>query len=223
MKINICVPLFNRGSDITNLLQNINSIKNPNITLNVIIGDYHSTDVDLNQIIKDLEIKVTVIQIDGCFNLAKSLQICSDTVLDPDELIMHIDADTVFDNWSELFTRICNYVIQGQSYYCPIVSTEGRPLIWNANYNGKVYVPTHDHGGSGLILIYNSDYKKSDGFNNSEYMNERGEIWGHHETIILNRLSFLNKIRPIESDIWLRMHKRDKDSVWYSGGSTNYF
>jgi hypothetical protein len=223
MKINICVPLFNRGSDITNLVQNINSIKIPNITLNVIIGDYHSTDVDLNQIIKDLEIKVTVIQIDGRFNLAKSLQICSDTVLDPDELIMHIDADTVFDNGSELFTRISNYVIQGQSYYCPIVSTEGRPKKWSSQYNGKVYVPTEDHCGSGLILIYNSDYKNSGGFNNSEYMNERGEIWGHHERILLSRLSFLNKIRHIESDIWLRMHKRDKDSVWYSGGSTDYF
>ena len=223
MKINICIPLFNRGSDITKLLQNINSVKTPDIILNVIIGDYHSTDVDLNQIIKDLEIKVTIIQIYGCFNLAKALQICSDTVLDPDELIMHIDADTVFDNGSELFKRICNYVIQGQSYYCPIVSTEGKPLKWNANYNGKVYVPTNDHHGSGLILIYNSDYKKSGGFNNSEYMNERGEIWGHHEIIILNRLSFLNKIRLIESDIWLRIHNRDKDSVWYSGGSTDYF
>jgi len=223
MKINICVPLYNRGSDITKLLQNLNSVKIPNIILNVIIGDYHSTDVNLNEIISELEIKTTVIQIEGRFNLAKALQICSETVLDPDELIMLMDADTVFDNESELFKRICDYVIQGETFYCPIVSTEGLPKKWGCYWNGKVHVPTEDHYGEGVMLMYNSDYKKAGGFNNSEYMHERGEIWGGHESILINRLYFLRKIRPIESDIWLRLHKRDKDTVWYSDNGSDYF
>ena len=28
-----------------------------------------------------------------------------------------------------------------------------------------------------VMLMYNSDYKKAGGFNNSEYMHERGELW----------------------------------------------
>ena len=223
MKINICIPLYNRGSDITKLLHNLNSVKVPDIILNVIIGDYHSTDVNLNEIISEIELKTTVIKIEGRFNLAKALQICSETVLDPDELIMTMDADTVFDNESKVFTRICNYVIQGQSYYCPIVSTEGLPKKWGSQYNGKVYVPTEDHFGEGVMLMYNSDYKKAGGFNNSEYMHERGEIWGGHESVLINRLHFLRKIRYIESDIWLRLHKRNKDTRWYSNHGSDYF
>jgi len=217
--INICIPLYNRGNDITKLIHNINDISKIidkiNIILKVHIGDYHSTDVDLYELVKQVQINTNIIQIDGKFNLAKSLQLCSDTVTDPNELIMHIDADTVLENGLELFKSICNQVIQGKTFYCPIVSTEGNPSGWPRKYNGKVYVPTRDHFGKGLIVIYNSDYKKSNGFIGSEFMKQRGEIWGSHEIVLEKRLKFLNIIRPITSDIWLRDHKRNHNTTWY--------
>lgn len=215
----MCIPLYNRGEDISKLLYNINDIYNSidkNIlNINVIIGDYNSTDIDFNEIISKISVPVKIIQIKGTFNLSKSLQICSDSVKKMDELIMHLDADTVFEGGSEFLIEICNKVIKRKTYYCPIVSTEYKPRGWKAKFNEKIYIPTSDHGGRGFIIIYNSDYKKSKGFLNSKYMSDRGEIWGGHENILRSRFKFLKIIRCIESNIWLRNHLRTK-SRWFS-------
>lgn len=217
--LHMCIPLYNRGVDVTQLLYNINDIHNKikDVDIKVIIGDYHSTDVDLETIKTKLQVPINIILIDGAFNLSKSLQICSDTVLNLDDLIMHLDADTVIENGPELIPEILSHVKQGVSYYCPICSTEYKMPGTSSTSNGKIFIPNHDHGGSGLIIVYNSDYKKSNGFHNTEFMNDRGEKWGSHEVVLLQRLSFLFKYRRIESSIWLRTHKRDNLS-WYSIG-----
>lgn len=224
--VNICIPLYNRGYNVTKLLHNINDIYNnvdKKIDVKVIIGDFHSTDIDFESIIPLLDVPVHIIQLEGTFNMVKSLQTCSDYVSDPDEIIMHSDADVVFENGSETIFNMCELVKKGETYSSPICGTEQMPFRWSYTFNGSFYVPTEDHHGGGILIIYNEDYKRLNGYTNDPYMGERGEIWGQHENILKSRLSSLVRIRKINPYIWSRCHERDGNIKWFSQDGANHF
>ena len=240
-KYYICIPLYNRGNDVYRLLHNLNTLyqKLNTSLLEVIIGDFHSTDISFPDVFSEIHLNNTktgqksfnikVLQIDGNFNIAKSLQICADYCGETnngsreDINLMFVDADTVFESES-VFENLL--IERGKTYYCPIVSTEAKPTQWDATFNGKVYVPDCDHLGTGLIAININDYQQSGGFKDSEFMGERGEYWGQHDTYLDYKLKSrgLKPIRPVESNVWLRSHQRNAEaSKWFSlQGSTHF-
>jgi hypothetical protein len=243
-KLCICIPLYNRGKDVSRLLNNLNTLyQKLNTSLEVIIGDFHSTDISFPDVFSEIHLNNTnlgqksfnikVLQIDGNFNIAKSLQTCADycqttndsttATTETEPILMFVDADTVFESES-VFQNLL--IQRGKTYYCPIVSTEAKPTQWDATFNGSVYVPNRDHFGTGLIAIYISDYQRSGGFKDSEFMGERGEFWGQHDTYLDCKLKNqgLVPIRPVESNVWLRCHQRNAaTSKWFSlQGSTHF-
>jgi hypothetical protein len=231
-RLNICIPLYNRGEDVLKLLFNIKDIWEKNkvferpFEIKVIIGDFYSTDINFQEIKKCFPYELVIINLDGNFNISKSIQACTDSVTNPNDILMIIDADTVFEDGLNTFKHIINNVKQSESYYCPIVSTEAIPNKWPYTFNGKVYVPVSDHGGTGFVCVYNSDWIKSGGFNGSNYLLERGEFWGAHDdymNVVLVKVALLKINREIVSNIWLRYHKRDVNKKWFSQQSSDYF
>ena len=221
-QIHICVPLYNRGEDISHLLNNLQDIHNKLdkniVSFQVHIGDFNSTDIDLHQLIKNFNFKVNIYSIEGNFNISIALQKCFDNITQLDDLVFTLDADTVLET-EETFYFIVKNVEKNKTFYCPIVSTEDNIKNFNSTFNGKIYVPNTDHGGSGAIAIYNEDLKRTNEYKNSEFLGPRGELWGWHDTYLTNKISDsgLKWIRRIETNIWLRNNngKKDKTSKWY--------
>jgi len=216
-----CVPLYNRCDDITKLLNNLLDTCTT-FSIKIVIADFTSTDINFEHV----KYPIVVINVPGVFNIAKALQTCTDYChahgLANDILVL-LDADTVFNELQKTLTYISNVVVRGKSYYCPIVSTEAKPNVWSATFNGEVYVPNEEHFGTGFIAIHNGDYEMAGGFKDSVFLTERGESWGYHDTYLTQKLGFLRQIRPVESEVWLRSHKRDANTKWFSAKGANYF
>ena len=243
----ICIPLFNRATDVTNLLINLNEIydlvlEKCRLKLRVIIGDFNSTDISFAKVFSDIQdintangknsYSASVLQCGGSnFNIAKSLQMCAEHVISltsnaSDAILMFVDADTVFeiDSITQIFNSVSS-IKKTKSYYCPIVSTQTKPTQWPATFDGSVYVPDVDHLGTGLVAIYASDYAKSGGFQTSEFLGERGEHWGQHDTFLdlLFKQHGMQPIRPVESAVWLRKNNRDPTTKWFSKSGAGHF
>lgn len=218
--IRFCVPLWNRGYHVEQLLGNLDEIYSKldteKLDFSVIVTDFRSTDIDLEAKKAEVKFQLEVLYLDGKFNIARALQNCIDHIVNEDDCVFLCDADTVFDDGELLLAEIVGHVVKGLSFYCPVVATEARPGAWAANFDGKIYVPLSDHGGSGMIVTYKSDMTKVNGFIGSEFLGNRGEKWGHHDAYLRSKLqNHLKIVRPIESRIWLRAHGRSKDNQWY--------
>ena len=225
-----CVPLWNRGNDISMLLENLNKIYSEldrtKITFTVTISDFHSDDIDLEQKKKEIDFPLRILYLDGRFNIALSLQNSIDSItkesINDNDIILLCDADAVFDDGVNLLKEISEQVIQGKTYYCPIVSTEAKPT-WRCNFNGKIYVPVEDHWGCGTVATYVSDIKRTGGYHGSDFLGTRGEEWGGHDSLITSKLKgFLVPVRNIESRIWVRSHVRPTTNYWYRKAPTIY-
>jgi len=216
--ITVCVPLYNRGADITRLLRNLNG--QPNVC--VTIADYHSDDINLDELISTMDLKIHVVRCNGVFNIANATQSAIEE--SEESVILIVDADTIFSHVIETFDEIRKQVIKGETYYCPNVGTYAKPTKWRAEWNGNCWVPTYDPRGFGILAVHKSDYMQSGGFINSEYTKSKGEFWGGHDGFLMEKLHFLKKIRPTLGDVWLGENNRDSKQKWYSknGGKEWY-
>jgi hypothetical protein len=191
----------------------------------VTIADHWSDDINLDKVIESLvDLKVHVVRCNGVFNIANGTQNAIEQ--SEESIILICDADTIFANPCETFTEIRKLVIKGETYYCPNVGTLAKPTKWPAKWNGVCWVPTVDPRGFGILAVHKSDYIKSGGFTDSDYVNGRakGEFWGGHDGFIMDKLKFLKKIRPTLGDVWLGINDRDSKQRWYSrdGGKEWY-
>jgi hypothetical protein len=216
-KVEICIPVFNRGNDVKLLLKNIEHMnkhfKDKNVIFTLRIGDFNSTDIDLNVEIKKYQYDIHVFHLNGEFNICQALQACTDSVADPNKILCIIDADTCFTekSYDQLEFHIKNVLEKNNSFIDSMTANED---------SRKRIIPTvKDHHGGGILLIYNDDFKKSNGFKDSPYMDERGTYRGGHdtyyETMLINY--GLKMFRPINNNIFLRFHSRSKTNKWYIG------
>jgi len=198
-EITIIVPLWNRGKYMSELFTNIQNIINSKGEkfVNVVIGDFHSTDINLEEIKIKYSYPINILQIDGDFCIGKSLQLCFETIKHKNGIVYFCDVDAHLPD--TIFETIRKNTIKGVQYYCPIVSFE-KP-------NKDIWTPISDHKGGGHIGVYISDFKSSNGWNNSKYMTSTQ--WGGHDShirIVLRKR--LKEFRPIESDQWVKTHPR---------------
>jgi hypothetical protein len=218
MLLNICIPLWNRGFDIKKLFENLDIINKKLdqtiITFEVYIGDFKSTDINLELEKSLYSFKINTVYIEGPFNI--SIGIIKAVELVKSGLLLITDADTVFDNDINLYA-LCNDITEGKTFFTPICSTESKPLLWSYLYDSikQIYVPTVDHGGAGCVLCYLSDWKNANVFIGSDYLLERGQYWGGHDDKMSNDLRVnLSRIRYISDNIWTRPNIRT--GKWYS-------
>jgi hypothetical protein len=223
--IHMIVPLYNRGDDFVKLLENLKYV-----FCKIWVCDFGSTDIDITKE-DSFPRKFNVISLKETFNWAKGIE----TVVRSQELaqcenaiIVMLDADTVFDDPIKTLAEIKAQVIRNKTFYAPNVATEGRPNpnknpIWKTEFNGRHWVPLdtipmRERRGFGFCAVYRSDYVLSGGFQGSDFMGERGEYWGQADTFIMQKLqmSQLTPIRPILSNVWLRLNNRDRKEHWYS-------
>jgi glycosyltransferase involved in cell wall biosynthesis len=206
--ITVIIPLWNRGKHMKELLENIQNIIDSNIEkkVSVMIGDFNSTDIDLEKIKLSCTFPIDILIFDGDFCIGKALQLCFEKIKNNEGIVYFCDADAHFPK--EIFERIRKNTIRGKQYYCPIVSFE-KP-------NKEIWTPIVDHKGTGHIGIYISDFKLSKGWTNSKYMTTTQ--WGGHDSYmyaILTRNLRLKAFRHIENDQWVKIHERPKGK-WYT-------
>ena len=197
MKINVVIPLKNRGKHIALLLNNIqNIVKQTNeMNVKVWIGDFHSTDINLSEFITQFSYPIEIVLFKGVFRIALALQKTAEKVTNANEIFYFCDADSVFPNC--IFERIRKLVKQGESCYIPCVSRQ--------QHNGRLL--TAMYGGTGNVGVYVEDFVKANGWN--DWTINR-VAYGKHDTHIHRRLVAIGlKVhRPLEKDQWIRSHRK---------------
>jgi len=228
MLMTICIPLWNRGSDMCKLLENIEilykKLDTNILDLNVSIGDFNSDDVNLKEEIKKYSFKTTIVYIEGPFNITVGITKAVETV--KDGILLITDADTVFDVNINLHS-LHGHAKEGEKYLSPICSSEAEPsdALWKSVYNPikKIYVPNHDHNGAGLVVCYLSDWKNANVFIGSGFLEERGKYWGYHDDVMRRDLGKnLSRTRFITDEIWTRPNSRSAGN-WYSTGGSGLY
>lgn len=212
-EINFIVPLWNRSEHIKGILQciqaHVRTLDENNIK--VIIADFHSTDIDLKEHIKQYTFPIQIVLLDPPFIIGKGLQVAAEQVTNSDALLYFCDADTIFSK--KIFERIRNSIVEGKTFYAPIVSRETK--------EGNISVPVKDNKGKGNIGVHIHDFQKSKGWRYKRHVrcggleNAPGPMLrtghGGHDGHIYNVLmlyAHLKPVRKIESDQWVRFHKR---------------
>lgn len=211
-KINVVIPLKNRGKHLRLLLKNIQEIVNETNENNIKIwiGDFHSSDVDLKRELDNCTFESEIVWFDGVFVIGRCLQVTAENIKNPDEIIYFCDVDSVFPTC--IFERIREQTIQGKQFYVPMVSreTRSRKLLYP--------FPPNDHGGKGNVGVYVSDFVKSGGWRIGYFYqdgkNKGGDPftrkqWGKHDEHIFHLLKIgcgLISARPKEKDQWIRWH-----------------
>lgn len=223
--LNFCVPLWNRAENIKQLLDNLQTQVNDSNEKNfkLWIADFNSTDVVLDELIKQYKMPIEIVKIDGPFIIAKGLQIAAEK-LPLGEIVYFIDADAVFPKC--IFQRVRNCVTLGKQFYCPMIAFEQE--------NGKIIFPKggRDHGGKGHIGVFVNDFIKCRGWRDNEHLTEtpipgpgpmERQKWGGHDGHLYNKLRWdhLNCCRPHEMDQWSRHHNRATNPWYKLGGRTN--
>jgi glycosyltransferase involved in cell wall biosynthesis len=218
MKINVIVPLWNRGFHIKPLMANIEDIVNKTNEnqLKLWISDFKSTDINLNVEIAKYTYPIEIVLLDPPFIIGKGLQIAAEKIpSDANELIYFCDADSVFP--LDIFARIRMSVQKNKTFYAPLVSRENKDGVVENSIN---------KGGKGNIGIHVADFVRSRGWRYPKHMNCIPEsvgpmertAWGKHDTHIyevFKKVIRLTPVRHVESDQWVRYHPRDTDG-WFS-------
>lgn len=230
VKVNICIPLYNRAKHIQEVLTNIQQIVTATDEKNVKIwiADHHSTDINLQEYIKQFTFEIEIVLFDPPFIIAKCLQITAEH-MPKNEIIYFVDADAGLPN--VIFQRIRTYVIKNRQFYCPMVSYE-QP-------NGTLQLPPpgKDHGGKGHIGVFLDDFFLCNGWRDSEHLTAipvpgpgpmTRQKWGAHDGHLYNKLRWdqLNVYRPAEPDQWVKYHARDATTgtgVWFADLKGNKF
>lgn len=211
-KINLIVPLKNRGKHIRLLMQNVQDIvdKTNETNIKVWIGDFHSTDVNLKKLQEKHSFPIQIVLFDGVFRIAGSLQKTAEKVKNPNEILYFCDADSVFPN--DIFDRIRKNTVKNESFYCPMCARTAK--------GGKIIppFPPNGHGGKGNVGVYVDDFQKSGGWAIG-YFSQKGtgsgnpmarRRWGKHDDHIYHLLYVrcgLKCIRPREADQYTRYHQ----------------
>jgi hypothetical protein len=227
VKINLVIPLKNRGKHMRLLLENIQNIVNNTHEqhIKVWIGDFHSTDINLPKFITQFTYPIELVLFNGVFMIGKSLQVTAEKITNRDEIIYFCDADSSFPD--SIFSRIREHTVKNVSFYVPMVSRQ--------SHSGKLIYPfpPNGHGGKGNLGVYVDDFIKSGGWstgffyqdatfshnkNTPDHINppktgsgnpfSRKE-WGKHDEHIFHLLlkgMNLTPIRPREKDQFIRWH-----------------
>ena len=220
--VNFCIPLWNRGNHIKQILCNLQEVADTMNETNfkVWIADFHSTDIDLREYIKQFHISIEVITIKLPFIIAKGLQIVAEKI-PKGEILYFIDADSVQPE--KIFNRLRKYVIKGKQFYCPMVAFE--------QSDGSKWLPDKgkDHGGKGHIGVFSDDFQLCNGWRDPSHLTRiridgpgpmERKKWGGHDSHLYNKLRWdrLNCYRPRELDQWCRYHNRHNSSGtdWYN-------
>lgn len=218
VRINFCIPLWNRAANIRQILPNLQDIalQTNEQNVKVWIADFGSTDINLEEYIKQFTLSIEIVPLEPPFIIAKGLQIAAER-MPKGEIVYFIDADAVMP--VGIFDRLRKYVINGKQFYCPMVAFE-QP-------DGKILLPKpgKDHGGKGHIGVFLDDLFRCNGWKDREHLTripipgpgpmERTK-WGGHDGHLYNKLRWdrLNCYRPRENDQWCRHHTRGHNQ-WY--------
>ena len=208
--INVVIPLKNRGKHIRLLMQNIQDIVDQTNEkhIKVWIGDFHSHDVNLKKLQEHHTFPIHIVLFEGVFKIAGALQGTAEKIKNPNEILYFCDADSVFPTC--IFERIRKLTIKNKAFYVPMVGRSTR--------EGKVVLPTKDHGGKGNVGVYVDDFQKSGGWGIGYFYQDglgsgnplARRQWGKHDEHIFHLLKIhckLQSMRTRESDQYTRWHQ----------------
>ncbi|MCB0417617.1 MAG: hypothetical protein H6617_11655 [Bdellovibrionaceae bacterium] len=207
-RVSICVPLFNRGTMLRHLVENLKRIEHWEKNVQLLIADYGSTDVESIETLvrSQLSIPFTLLPLHGTFSKVDALQkmIEHESVME-NEIVFICDVDLFLPD--NIFSSIRRFTQLGAAFFSPVLSFQRQ--------DGTIQYPWYDHRGTGFLCFYKSDFLALGGFRDSGF--EHKTTWGGEDDYLY--FSFRDKlglrpVRHLHPEIFSRWHPRD-EGQWF--------
>lgn len=121
--LSICIPLKNRGEHLINCLDALNKLDGID---EVVIGDFHSADIDLSQL--HYKFPIVVVQNEDPFSVGAGKNSAAQVA--KGDILFFLDADVITPQ--HVIDKILYFVLRGW-VYCPIMWLEASPYPEEAN------------------------------------------------------------------------------------------
>lgn len=205
------ISIKNRKTYIIDLVNQLkDKYKNSKYELCFSVVDFNSTDCDMNELFKSLEVNFYFQSIDSNFNLGLGWNKAAFNInIKEDELIIFICNDIKIGEKFNISKRLNHYTLIDESVYIPVHASEDE----NGSY--------HFGGGAALWSCYKRDFINIGNIPESE-------CWGDAHTVdnkyvgeddffwMTAEKKGYSVVRYQEPNIIARWHVRDLKDNWYS-------
>ncbi|XP_004345492.1 glycosyl transferase [Capsaspora owczarzaki ATCC 30864] len=216
--INILISNFNQGAAFNDTIRMFKLLKDYTNEqfLRLIVADYHSTDVDVDAMLKANGIEYILLNVPGNFSRAGGLQIASDASPSPQDINFSMDTFIVVP--LNLFTLLRQHCQSGHSAFAPLVvrlSKEAPPVFSESTGYEEVY-------GWGMIAFVQEDNARIGGYDVERFREKRG---GEDENFA-GRLLWNNtqefSIARVQADFFHIFHAHFDNHLWSKAGSETW-
>lgn len=176
--VHVIVPVKNQGRWVQHFINNMEKIylETQDNKLNVIIVDFNSTDIDIEESLKKGALKrYKFIQLGGAFQRALGLQAGAETIKNDDDIIftcdLHLDIPPI------LIDTIRKHTIKKKLGFAPMVHR------LSCGYTPELPYGLWEVEGYGLFSISKYDFDRIGGMNTKEFKTK----WGGEDWEFLDR------------------------------------
>ena len=203
-QIRICLSIKNRGKDLINLIQLINTLYNiyPNITVHV--TDFMSNDVVMKVVLDKLGCEYEINHLDEPFNLGKGWNnSCNMSTIDNKDILLFLTNDVHIKNIRLFLKMMKNNTILNKSVFAPEHLCETR----HKRYSYK--------GGATLFAVYKQDFIKMGLFSESTEWGMAGRRAEDGDFFDCAKRCGFKLYQKKDNNIIAKWHKRDFQNPWY--------